>query len=74
MEDLVARHQTIMILTLRKQAEDCRLAAIEEENDIEYAKTYFEQDYRKNENIKRVEDIIFDYFGIIEMQWEASKA
>ena len=56
----------------KKQAEDRRLAAIEAEDDLDYARAFYSQDIVKMKVATEIEDIIFDYFGIVEMQFEAS--
>jgi len=48
------------------------LAAIEQSNDLNYAKAFYEKDLRKMKIATEIEDIIFDYFGIVEMQFEAA--
>lgn len=52
---------------------DRRLAALEQDDDLEYAKAFYESDYRKLVVATEVEDIIFDHFGVVEMQYQASK-
>ena len=56
----------------KKQAEDRRLAAIEAEDDLDYARAFYSQDIIKMKVATEIEDIIFDYFGIMEIQFEAS--
>ena len=62
----------IMNHVTKKQAEDRRLAAIEAEDDLDYARAFYSQDIVKMKVATEIEDIIFDYFGIVEMQFEAS--
>ena len=62
----------IMNHITKKQAEDRRLAAIEAEDDLDYARAFYSQDIIKMKVATEIEDIIFDYFGIVEMQFEAS--
>ena len=62
----------IMNHITKKQAEDRRLAAIEAEDDLDYARAFYSQDIVKMKVATEIEDIIFDYFGIVEMQFEAS--
>jgi len=57
---------------INKQHEDRRLAAIEQKNDIDFSKAFYERDIRKMKFATEIEDIIFDYFGIIEVQFEAA--
>ena len=57
----------IMNHITKKQAEDRRLAAIEAEDDLDYARAFYSQDIIKMKVATEIEDIIFDYFGIVEM-------
>ena len=48
------------------------MAAIEQEDDLEYTRAFYLQDIEKMRMATEIEDIIFDYFGIIETQFEAA--
>ncbi len=47
--------------TIKNQHEDRRLAAIEADDDLNYAKAFYELDLRKMKIATEIEDIIFDY-------------
>ena len=66
------RYHSIIHHLMTKQAEDKRLAAIEADDDLDYAKAFYSQDILKMKTATEIEDIIFDHFGIIETQFEAS--
>jgi len=70
--ELTHKFHTMMHHTIKNQHEDRRLAAIEAKDDLNYAKAFYELDLRKMKISTEIEDIIFDYFGIIEMQFEAA--
>lgn len=57
---------------MKKQAEDRRLAAIEAQDDAEYARAFYRQDIDKMRTALEVEDMIYDYFGIVKAQFEAT--
>ena len=61
------KYHMIMNHVTKKQAEDRRLAAIEAEDDLDYARAFYSQDIVKMKVATEIEDIIFDYFGIVEM-------
>ena len=63
---LTHKYHTIIHHVMKKQAEDRRLAAIEAEDDLEYTRAFYLQDIQKMRMATEIEDIIFDYFGIIE--------
>ena len=66
------KYHMIMNNLLKKQNEDSRLAAIEINDDLEYARTYYSKDLNIMKTATEIEDIIFDYFGIVECQFEAA--
>ena len=66
MTRLTHKYHTIIHHVMKKQAEDRRLAAIEQEDDLEYTRAFYLQDIQKMRMATEIEDIIFDYFGIIE--------
>ena len=70
--ELTHKYHMILNQIINKQHEDRRLAAIEQKNDIDFSKAFYEKDLRKMKIATEIEDIIFDYFGIIEMQFEAA--
>ena len=45
---------------------------MEASNDEAYEKAFREKDARSLKLATEVEDTVFDYFGIIQLQWEAS--
>ena len=63
---LTHKYHTIIHHLMKKQAEDRRLAAIEQDDDLEYTRAFYLQDIEKMRMATEIEDIIFDYFGIIE--------
>lgn len=69
---LTHKFHMIMNNLLKKQNEDRRLAAIEADDDLEYARTYYTKDLAIMRTATEIEDIIFDYFCIVEMQFEAA--
>ena len=69
---LTHKYHTIIHHAMKKQAEDRRLAAIEQEDELEYTRAFYLQDIEKMRMATEIEDIIFDYFGIIETQYEAA--
>ena len=60
------KYHMIMNNLLKKQNEDSRLAAIEINDDLEYARVYYSKDLNIMRTATEIEDIIFDYFGIVE--------
>ena len=66
------RYHMISNVLIKKQNEDARLAAIEADNDLEYARAFYSKDINTMRMATEIEDIIFDYFGIVEMQFEAA--
>ena len=69
---LTHKYHIIVHHVMTKQAEDKRLAAVEEDDLESYAKAYYTQDRLKMKISTEVEDIIFDHFCIIEQQFEAA--
>ena len=69
---LSQKYHTLIHHVMKKQAEDRRMQAIEENDDLEYSRAFYLQDIQKMRMATEIEDIIFDYFGIIETQYEAS--
>lgn len=59
-------------LIIEQQQEDRRLAALESNDDAAYAKAFYEKESRIQKIACETEDILFDHFGIIECQFEAS--
>ena len=60
------KYHTILAHMIKKQHEDRRLAAIEQGDELNYAKAFYEESIRKMRFAVHIEDIIFDYFGLIE--------
>ena len=48
------------------------MAAIEADDDIEYSRAFFGRNISQMRQALNIEDLIFDYFGIMESQFEAS--
>ena len=69
---LTHKYHLVMNKLLSKQNEDRRLAAIEAGDDLEYARTFYAKEIVLVKTALEVEDLIFDYFGIIEAQFEAA--
>ena len=66
------KYHSVIHHLMTKQAEDKRLAAIEADDDLDYAKAFYSQDILKMKTATEIEDIIFDHFSIIETQFEAA--
>ena len=66
------KYQIIATKVVQKQQEDRRFQALSASNHMDYAKAFYELEPRRLKMATEIEDIIFDYFGIIEMQYEAS--
>ena len=48
------------------------MAALEDNDDLDYATAFFSKDVSTMKVATEIEDLIFDYFGIVEMQFEAA--
>ena len=68
----IHKYHLIVGHMLTKQFEDKRLAAIEADDDIEYSRAFFGKNISQMRQALNIEDLIFDYFGIMEAQFEAS--
>lgn len=69
MTRITHKYHTILHHMIKKQHEDRRLAAIEEGDELNYGKAYYEESIRKMRFATQLEDIIFDYFGLVEAQF-----
>lgn len=66
------KYQLIASTMIKNQARQRRHAALDSGNDAAYAKAFREKEARAIKLATEIEDIAFDYFGIIQLQWEAS--
>ena len=66
------KYQLIASTMIKNQQQQRRFAALESGNDEAYAKAFRAKDGRGTKFATEIEDIVFDYFGIIQLQWEAS--
>eukprot|EP00354_Favella_ehrenbergii_P001622 CAMPEP_0170461168 /NCGR_PEP_ID=MMETSP0123-20130129/7189_1 /TAXON_ID=182087 /ORGANISM="Favella ehrenbergii, Strain Fehren 1" /LENGTH=200 /DNA_ID=CAMNT_0010726149 /DNA_START=68 /DNA_END=670 /DNA_ORIENTATION=+ len=71
---IVHKYHLLIGNLLNKQFEDKRLAAIESSDDIDYSRAYFGKNISNMRQALNIEDIIFDHFGIMEAQFEASNS
>ena len=70
---MICNKYTLIASTMiRNQQQQRRFAALASGNDEAYAAAFREKDGRGTVLATEIEDIIFDYFGIIQLQWEAS--
>ena len=61
------KYQLIASAMIRNQATNRRHAALDSGNDTAYAKAFREKDSRAVKLATEIEDIVFDYFGIIQL-------
>ena len=66
------KYQLIASTLIKNQSQQRRYTALEAKNDEAYEKAFREKDGRSLKLATEVEDTVFDYFGIIQLQWEAS--
>ena len=66
------KYQLIASSLIKNQSQQRRYTALEAKNDQAYAKAFKEKDGRSLKLATEIEDTVFDYFGIIQLQWEAS--
>ena len=66
------KYQLIASTLIKNQSQQRRYTALEANNDEAYEKAFREKDARSLKLATEIEDTVFDYFGIIQLQWEAS--
>ena len=63
--EICNKYQLLASTMIKNQQGARRLAALDAEDDEAYMKAYREKDKRALKLATEIEDIIFDYFGII---------
>jgi hypothetical protein len=70
--DVSQKYQLTAHQLIKDQQDRRRYKALETQDNVLYSKAFYETEMRKVDLAVQIEDMIFDYFGIIAIQYEMS--